>query len=82
MGQAKQPFPNALTNLTSLHPVTVTFETTFEHLLLKLCGYHIHRVWLVNEFNQPIGVITLRDVLKIMMPIMHETKTAPEVRYH
>ena len=46
-------------------PVTVTLSSTLETVLLKLCWFRLHRVWIVDEENRPIGVITLTDVLKV-----------------
>lgn len=29
---------------------------------------HIHRVWIVEEGDKPVGVVTLSDVLNIFVP--------------
>jgi len=45
-------------------PITVTFNSSLETTIMKIVQYHLHRIWVVNEKNQPIGVLTLTDLLK------------------
>jgi len=46
-------------------PVTVTSRTQLGEVLLKLVRSkpRIHRVWIINSSQEPIGVVTLTDIL-------------------
>eukprot|EP01112_Ceratiomyxa_fruticulosa_P017810 TRINITY_DN561_c0_g1_i1.p1 TRINITY_DN561_c0_g1~~TRINITY_DN561_c0_g1_i1.p1 ORF type:complete len:363 (+),score=58.01 TRINITY_DN561_c0_g1_i1:210-1298(+) len=44
-------------------PITVTPLCSLESAIMKIVQYHLHRIWVVNERNQPIGVLTLTDLL-------------------
>lgn len=46
----------------SLKPVTCTKSTTFYEVLKTLT--QVHRVWIVDDNNKPIGVISQTDVFK------------------
>ena len=43
--------------------VTCTEEDTLNDVITKLVMNRIHRVWVVNDKYQPIGVVTLSDVI-------------------
>jgi CBS domain-containing protein len=45
-------------------PVTCSSKTHLTEVIEKLIGAKIHRVWVVNSAQQPIGVVTLTDVLR------------------
>jgi CBS domain-containing protein len=48
-------------------PVTVTPSTPFEVVLSKLALYRIHRVWIVDEKEHPIGVVSLTNVARLLV---------------
>jgi CBS domain-containing protein len=45
-------------------PVTCSPETHLTEVVEKLIGAKIHRVWVVDSAQRPIGVVTLTDILK------------------
>jgi len=45
--------------------VTVKATDTLEMVFLKIVAYKIHRVYVVDDNNTPIGVISLTDVIKL-----------------
>lgn len=48
----------------SYFPVaTVRPNTSFQLVLLKLMAMRVHRLWVTEENNHPVGVITLTDVM-------------------
>jgi len=47
-------------------PITVTFQSTFEYVLLKLAATHSHRVWVVDNNNRPVGIISLTDIILLL----------------
>jgi len=46
------------------HAITVHGSDTIETTLHKLVENKIHRVYIVDEHHKPVGVVSLRDVLK------------------
>jgi len=51
---------------TLFPPLTCTLSTTFETVILKLAATGAHRLWKVDEYGRPIGIITLTDVMKLL----------------
>eukprot|EP01089_Gocevia_fonbrunei_P020375 TRINITY_DN7584_c0_g1_i1.p1 TRINITY_DN7584_c0_g1~~TRINITY_DN7584_c0_g1_i1.p1 ORF type:complete len:353 (-),score=55.82 TRINITY_DN7584_c0_g1_i1:16-1074(-) len=47
-------------------PITCTLNSTFGTVVRKLAVFRLHRVWIVDEHNAAIGVITLTNVLDQM----------------
>jgi CBS domain-containing protein len=45
-------------------PQTVTVDDTLETVVKKAAEHRIHRVFIINDQRQPIGVISLKDVLR------------------
>jgi CBS domain-containing protein len=45
-------------------PLTCTKDTDFSTILMKMVLFRIHRVWIVNEKEQPVGVISQTDIMK------------------
>lgn len=45
--------------------VTCKTGSTLESVLSKLANNNVHRLWMVDDQNCPIGVITLTDVMKL-----------------
>lgn len=51
---------------TYIPPLTVTAQTTMETVILKLAATKTHRVWIVDDYDRPKGVISLTDVMKLL----------------
>jgi len=51
---------------TLIPPLTCTLSTTFETVILKLAATGAHRLWNVDEYGRPIGIISLTDVMKLL----------------
>mmetsp|Transcript_5269 Transcript_5269/g.7394 ORF Transcript_5269/g.7394 Transcript_5269/m.7394 type:complete len:337 (-) Transcript_5269:43-1053(-) len=66
--QPETSFLASMQNAKSLHPVTVTEWSTFEEVVLKLAATRVHRLWIVDDDNKPIGVISLGDVFRVFLP--------------
>jgi CBS domain-containing protein len=49
-------------------PIICTGDTPLEMILLKLHTHGLHRLWIVDEMARPIGVITLTDVMRLLVP--------------
>lgn len=47
-------------------PITVTPETTFETVVLKIAATGVHRLWIVDKDNKPAGIISLTDVMNLL----------------
>ncbi|KAL6069768.1 hypothetical protein QOT17_007340 [Balamuthia mandrillaris] len=45
--------------------ITCTPYTLLSTVILQLAIYRLHRVWVVNEHRQPIGVISLTDIMRL-----------------
>eukprot|EP01125_Pyxidicula_operculata_P001551 TRINITY_DN11403_c0_g1_i1.p1 TRINITY_DN11403_c0_g1~~TRINITY_DN11403_c0_g1_i1.p1 ORF type:complete len:292 (+),score=37.84 TRINITY_DN11403_c0_g1_i1:81-956(+) len=48
-------------------PVCVSPTESLEQVIEKLLSNDIHRVWIVGSNNEPIGVISLTDIMKKML---------------
>jgi 5'-AMP-activated protein kinase regulatory gamma subunit len=45
--------------------VTCKTGSTLESVLSKLANNNVHRLWMVDDQNCPVGVVTLTDVMKL-----------------
>jgi len=45
-------------------PVTCTVGDTLQSVVMKLITQKIHRVWVVNDANKPIGTVSMTDILR------------------
>jgi len=43
--------------------IRATLEDSFEFCLLQMCKYKVHRIFVVNEEEKPIRVISMQDML-------------------
>jgi CBS domain-containing protein len=59
-----KPFQVAIQHQKSLHPVTCTASNTWEEVIRLLIVNRIHRVWLVDNLNKPVGVVSIGDILR------------------
>jgi len=48
-------------------PVTVSSTSTLEEAILKCITAKIHRVWVVNSAQEPIGVVSFSDMIKSIL---------------
>jgi len=48
--------------------ITVKVENTLMDVINLLEKHHIHRVYIVDDINRPIGVISLTDILAAILP--------------
>lgn len=51
--------------------VTVSANATLEQILRQVVEHRVHRVFIVDQSHKPVGVCSLRDILR-------EVITAPE----
>jgi len=51
-------------NVPLAWPVTTDTRTTFVNIIKTLNSEFLHRIWIVNEKNEPIGVVGLTDVIR------------------
>jgi len=47
----------------SPHPVTCTPNSTLKEIMLQAIGAHVHRVWVVNSAQEPVGVVSFSDII-------------------
>ena len=59
----------------SLTPLTATPTTTLSDAVQKMVDAKVHRLWVVNEANEPVGVASLTDVFKVVRD--HDDGGAP-----
>jgi len=48
-------------------PIVCRRSDTVETLLLKMACYGVHRIYVIDEYFVPIGVITLTDIMKFLL---------------
>jgi CBS domain-containing protein len=46
---------------------TCTRNTAFNFVLLRILALRVHRLWIVDEKEHPIGVISLTDIMKALI---------------
>ncbi|EGC36431.1 hypothetical protein DICPUDRAFT_151118 [Dictyostelium purpureum] len=51
---------------SSLHPLTVSTNDTLENTIFKIVATKVHRLWVVNDQNTPIAMVTIDSILKII----------------
>jgi len=44
-------------------------STTLEEAIIKLGWLKVHRLWIVDELSYPIGVLTIGDIFKLIVPV-------------
>ena len=61
------PVVEFLKKTKRLHaPIVVRAETSFETIVLKLAVTKVHRVWVVDDYERPIGIVSLTDVMRLL----------------
>ena len=53
----------------SLQPICVTPQTSIREAAEKMIQRRVHRIWLVDQGNRPVGVVTMTDILKEIFKI-------------
>jgi CBS domain-containing protein len=46
---------------------TCTRNTSFNFVLLRILALRVHRLWVVDDKEHPIGVISLTDIMKTLI---------------
>jgi CBS domain-containing protein len=62
-----QPVMKFLEKSPKRSPITCKMNTTFETVLLKLSFFRIHRMWIVDDEDKPIGLISLTDIMRFFV---------------
>jgi CBS domain-containing protein len=57
-------------------PITCKSSTPFDQVIQTLVENNVHRVWLVDDKEKPIGVVTLTDILNVFKNVKF-TPSAP-----
>ncbi|KAF2074460.1 hypothetical protein CYY_004242 [Polysphondylium violaceum] len=57
-----------------LNPVVLKLDDTFKDAIELLSKYKVHRVWVVDEHNTPLSVISLTDICNIIVNPPLETQ--------
>ncbi len=53
-------------------PGWVVPEHTLEEVLKRIVDNRLHRVWVINDVEQPVKIITLSDILRYTMDVYRE----------
>jgi len=53
------------------HPVVCKSTSTLTEVMLQAATAKVHRVWVTNSKEQPIGVVTLTDIINTVVDICH-----------
>jgi len=49
-------------------PLTVKLDTKFEDILKLITEEKVHRAWIVDDDNKPIGCLSLSDIINVFAP--------------
>jgi len=63
--QLLRPITNFLMtfNIKSLYPLTCKLGDSLQHVILKLAGTKVHRLWVIDDSQNLQGVLSLSDVI-------------------
>jgi len=50
----------------AIPPLSAKPKTTIETVIFKLAATRVHRLWVVDEYGRPTGVISLTDVSELL----------------
>jgi len=59
----------SVSNKKSLYPLTCKPTDTLEYVILKLAATKVHRLWVVDDDHQLLGVVSLTDVMHLFLDI-------------
>jgi len=62
----EKSIPDLFDKKNSQQPISCTNETSIYELLHKLTSNRIHRIFVVDSENRPIGVLSLCDIISMM----------------
>jgi len=57
--------------------MTCKLSSTIETIVLKLIMFRMHRLWVIDDKDTPIGVITLTDVMKLLAKAVEDDIAPP-----
>jgi len=60
--------------MTVFPVASVTSDTTFNFLLLKIMALRVHRLWVVDKKGKPVSVIALTDVMQALIAQKQEDR--------
>jgi CBS domain-containing protein len=63
-----KPFLVSLQSQKSLHPITCKLDASFKHIVNQMVAMRLHRIWVVDDNEKPIGVISLGDLFQVFLP--------------
>ena len=46
----------------------VTLKSTLLHVIQKMLATRVHRMWVVDETDRLLGVVSLTDILSLFIP--------------
>eukprot|EP01113_Clastostelium_recurvatum_P036550 TRINITY_DN5227_c0_g1_i2.p1 TRINITY_DN5227_c0_g1~~TRINITY_DN5227_c0_g1_i2.p1 ORF type:complete len:194 (+),score=44.56 TRINITY_DN5227_c0_g1_i2:1-582(+) len=53
-----------LQDMKSLHPIVCTVNDTFETVVMKLVSTRVHRLWVVDSYARPVGVVSISSLTR------------------
>lgn len=59
----------------SLHPVICTVNSSFQDVVYQLTTNRVHRLWMVDREEKPIGFVSMTDVFKALLPFSPVSST-------
>jgi len=60
---------------TIRNPITCTKESTLREVISKLSSEKIHRIYVVDEQERPIGIVTLSDIMPVLKRKKEKART-------
>lgn len=61
------PVSSFLARTKGQPPLQVKLEGELANVVAQMAMFHVHRVWIVDDKHQPVGIITAFDVLKLFL---------------
>jgi len=56
-----------------VHMHSCTSDTTLSQAIRQLAANNLHRLWVVDTKNRPVGVVALLDIMKALMLSNNQT---------
>jgi CBS domain-containing protein len=53
----------------SLHPLTVHRHDPLEETIYKMVATRVHRLWVVDDSNRPIGTVSTTDLMRAFLQL-------------
>jgi len=64
---------------TIVPPVTCTLNTDFSTVIRKMVYFRIHRIWITDLAGKPIGVVSQKDIMRVLIPEEEISETVPKM---